>query len=221
MKNYVNNTIMVLSLMTVLLGCKEDANTVMDRKEDANTTFHAKSLQIDRRYKQEIDFDILGISIPIKRDSAFIRIDEPVADVNEHQRALLRELGVSSGKIVYSNPASHGRHMYLTFADGKTCSFIWVLKHPDDRITRIRIEHEKYHALCRISPKDISFLSEKIRQIGFHIDLRDYNEELSATIVETLCLHQLGIPLDQIWGSELTEQARDILVASKCSPDKK
>lgn len=205
MNNYVNNAIMALGLMTVLLGCKEDTNTA----------YHAESLRIDRRYKQEIDFDIIGVQIPIKQDGTFIRIDGSFSDIDKHQEVLLKELGIARINIAYTNPAQNGRHMHLTFADGRTCSFIWVLKHLDDRITRIRIEHEKYHALCRISPKHISLLSEKIKENGFNIDLRDYDEELSATIVETLSAHLLsGVPLDQISGSELPEQAKDILVAS-------
>jgi len=208
MKNYVNNAIMALSLMTVVLGCKKDTNT----------TYDAKSLRIDRRYKQEIDFDIIGMQIPIKQDSTFIRIDGSVSDIDKHQKVLLKELDIVPKNIIYTNPAKNGRQLYLTFADGKTCSFIWVLKHSDDRITRIRIEHEKYHALCRISPKDISLLSEKIKGAGFNIDLRDYDEELSATLVETLSAHLLGVPFDQISGSELTEQAKDILVSSHVEP---
>lgn len=208
MKNYVNNAIMALSLMTVLLGCKENTNT----------TYDAKSLWIDHRYKQEIDFDIIGMQIRIKQDSTFIRIDGSVSDIDKHQEVLLKELDIVPKNITYTNPSKNGRQLYLTFADGKTCSFIWVLKHSDDWITRIRIEHEKYHALCRISPKHISLLSEKIKENGFNIDLRDYDEELSATVVEILSLHLLGVPFDQISGSELTEQARDILVASYVEP---
>ncbi len=203
MKNCVNNAIMALSLMTVLLGCKEDTNNSYD----------AKSLRIDSRYKQEIDFEIIGIKIPIKQDNIFIRIDGSVSDIDKHQEVLLKELGIVPKNIVYLNPAENGRQVYLTFGDGKTCSFIWVLKRSDDRLARISIEHEKYHALCRLSPKDISLLSEKIKENGFNIDLCDYDEELAATIVQIFSLHLLGARLDQISGSELTEQARDILVA--------
>ncbi len=187
MKNYVNNAIMALSLMTVLLGCKEDTNN----------SYHAKSLQIDSRYKQEIDFEIIGVKVSIKQDNIFIRIDGATSNVDEHQEVLLKELDIVPVNIVYTNPAAHGRQVYLTFADGKKCSFIWVLKHSDDRITRTRIEHEKYHALCRISPKDISLLSEKIKENGFNIDLCDYDEELAATIIQILRLHlsrQLKVP---------------------------
>jgi len=200
---------MTLGLIVVLLGCKEDGNIAYD----------AKSLRIDHRYKQEIDFDIIGMQIPIKQDSTFIRIDGSVSDIDKHQEALLKELDIVPKNITYSNPANYGRQMYLTFADGKTCSFVWVLKNSDDRITRTRIEHEKYHALCRISSKDISLLSEKIKANGFNLDLRDYNEELSAAIVEILSLHLLEVPFDQISGSELVEQARDVLVASYIEPE--
>ncbi len=36
MSYHVNNVIVLLGLAIVLSGCKEDANTVMDREEDAN-----------------------------------------------------------------------------------------------------------------------------------------------------------------------------------------
>lgn len=199
---------MALGLMTVLLGCKKDTNTA----------YNAKSLRIDGRYKQEIDFDIIGIQIPIKQENTFIRIDGSVSDIEKHQEVLLRELGIVPKNIIYTNPAENGRQLYLTFADGKRCSFIWVVKHSDDQVTQVRIEHEKYHALCRISPKDISLLSGKIKENGFNIDLRDYDEELSATVVEVLSLHLLGVPFAQISGSELIEQAKNILVASYVKP---
>ncbi len=98
MNNYVNNAIMALSLMTVFLGCKKDTNA----------TYHAKSLRLDRRYKQEIDFDIIGIQIPIKQDGTFIRIDGSVSDADKHQEVLLKELDIAPKNITYTNPAKNG-----------------------------------------------------------------------------------------------------------------
>jgi hypothetical protein len=225
MKNYANNadkkvrglkywqkilSVVLILTFVVLLGKLYLVITA--------TTYHAKSLRIDHRYKQEIDFDIIGMQIPIKQDSTFIRIDGSVSDLDKHQEVLLEELDIVPQNIIYTNAATTARHMHLTFADGKTCSFIWVLKHSDDRITRIRIEHEKYHALYHISPKDISLLSEKIKGTGFNIDLRDYDEETSATIVKILSAHLLGVPFDQISGSGLIEQAKEILVTSYVEP---
>lgn len=204
MKHCAINILMALSLLIVLLGCEGEPNT----------TGHATSLKIDDRYSREIIFDVIGVTVPIKQEDVFIRIEDPVSDVEKHQHVLLKELGVSPTNVWYSNPARHGRQMYLSFSDGKKCSFIWVLEHSDERITKIREEHEKYHALCRTSPEHISLLSEKIKQHGFDIDLYDYNEELAATIVEILSLHLMGVPFDQISGSELTEQARDILIGN-------
>ena len=78
-----------------------------------------------------------------------------------------------------------------------------------------RIEHEKYHALYRLSPQHISSLSERIKQHGFDIDLHDYDEELSASIVEVLSFHLMGVPFDQFRGSKLIERAKKLLLDSR------
>ena len=101
------------------------------------TGFHGKSLKLDERYEREIAFSFIGGTFPIEQEQVFIRIDDPVADVEKHQEAIKKELDVSYGTITLSNSAKFGRYMQLTFADGKKCSFIWVLKDPNDRITKM------------------------------------------------------------------------------------
>lgn len=204
MKYFYSITLTIVWLLFIFTGCKN--------KTESN--YHAKSLKINDQYSREITFDIIGVNFPIKQNNVYIRIDEPVEDVNKYQHILFKEIGVSSDNTIYTNPAKNGRQVFLTFADGRKCSFIWVLKHKDERITQTRIEHEKFHALKRVSPEDIYLLSESIKKRGFNIELNKYEEELDASIIEILSLHLLGVPLDQISGSEYIEQSVEILSAN-------
>ncbi len=203
-------------LLFPLLSCKNEIRGTPSAKV-LHSTYHAKALKLDVRYTQEINFTVIGANFSIKQKRAFLRVDDPVLNIERHQETLLSELGVLTRNFIYANPASNvtGRHVYLTFADGKSCSFIWAMKHADDRITRARIEHEKYHALHRLLPMNIPALSARIKRKGFNIDLNDYDEELSATVVEILSLHLLGVSLEHISGSDLKEQARNILATNR------
>jgi hypothetical protein len=205
MKYYPAHILMIVGLSLNFLGCKKEATEA----------HHAKALEIDARYNRTITFEPIGITIPIKRRNVFVRIDDPVLDMDQRQQEILQELGITSANVRYSNSAIHGRSMHLTFVDGKQCTFIWVLERPDKRITQISFEHEKYHALCRVAPSGITPLSEAIQEKGFDIDLRDYNEELSASIVQIVSLHLLGVSLEEISGSDLVTKAREVLKRSR------
>jgi len=202
--------VLVATLATVgaLTGCEKKRQP----------KYHGQSLRIDHRYERAISFELIGVDIPIKKENVFIRIDDPVEDIERHQTDLFRELGIEPLEIVYTNPAMHGRQVFLEFADGRKCSFIWVLKNSDDRITRIRTEHEKYHSLSKLAPEGIHILSTRLRNIGFDIDLSKHDEELAATIVEILSLHLMGVPLGEISGSELTVKAKEILTENHVEP---
>jgi hypothetical protein len=183
------------------------------------TQYHAETLEIDSRYKQEISFDIIGLKVPIKQKNTFVRIDDPVLDVDKHQEALLKELGIVSTNIHYTNPGEIGRHMLLNFADGNSCSFIWALQKPDKRVTLAIIEHEKYHAIFRVAPYGVQSLSKRIQELGFKINLRDYEEETAAMLVMTLSIHLQDIPFENFSGSKAINQAKQILLSNYTKPD--
>lgn len=199
----LENSLLLLSLamLAALFGCQ--------KKTDA--AFQAQGLEVDERYLRQLEFKFIGVTIPIVKDSVFVRIDPPVSNIEIHTEKLLTELGVDPKSIVYTNPALKGRAMHLRFSDGKECSFIWTLKENDPKLTSVVIEHEKYHALCRVAQESVDKLSRAIREKGFELDLTDYEEELSATLVEILSLHLQGLPLEDISGSEYVIRAVEIL----------
>jgi hypothetical protein len=188
-----------------------------DRPVDKH--FHADALKIDGRYAQEIHFTALGVRVPLRRN-AYVRLDPPVADTVDHVRLLLRELGVTATNIAYSNPAKLGGQMHLRFRDGRECSFIWVRRDGDSRVTRSSLEHEKYHAVCRLAPEAIRSLSASISHLGFRLNLSDYDEELAATLIEILTLHLEGAPLDDIHGLGLVEKAVQLIREGKAEPNR-
>jgi len=180
----------------------------------ADKQFHADALKVDGRYAQEIHFSALGVRVPLPRN-AYVRVDGPVADTVEHGRLLLRELGVTATNIASSDPAHWGETLHLNFRDGSECSFIWVVRDADARVTRMRLEHEKYRAVCRVAPEAIRSLSSRISELGFRLNLSDYDEELAAMLVQILSLHLEGIPLKDIQGSDLAQKAVRILRESR------
>ncbi len=194
---------------------ERNADDLAISEERQPSGYHGESLSIDHRYGRSIRFEPIGINIPITKDNAFLRVDDGVEDMDQHQADLFEELEIEPVKIVFTNPAAHGRQTFLKFADGKSCSFIWVQNSSDDRITRIRIEHEKFHALMRLMPEGVDILSARLKDRGFDIDLSDYDEELAATIVEILSLHLMGVPFEEISGSEFPTKAREILMKNQ------
>lgn len=200
---HMNSVPFVLLLLMAGAGCNRSA------KDD----FHADALRIDDRYARVIEFRALDLRVPLGQD-AYIRVDAPVANTMEHLDAVLGELGVT-GKMAFSNMAQGGMQVHLRFRDGKQCSFIWVRCNADSRLVEASVEHEKYHALCRLKPKAIDAISARISELGFEVNLADYDEEYAATVIEMLALHREGIPLEGLHGSELVVKAVDSLRASK------
>lgn len=183
----------------------------------AGTDFHGETLEIDDRYGQEIEFTGIGIRVPLGKN-AYVRVDDPVADTREHLQVVVRELG-ATGQPVLSNATTNGMCMHLRFRDGKQCSFIWARKDADPLLTKARLEHGKYHAVCRLAPMEVDGISAKIRESGFDLNLSDYDAETAATVIEILTLHREGIPLDNLGGSELVVKAVGILKANKIPPN--
>jgi hypothetical protein len=185
----------------------------------ADKQFHADALKIDARYAQEIHFTALGLRVPLRRN-AYVRVDGPVADTVDHVRLLLRELGVTDTNTAYSNPATQGGQMHLRFRDGKECSFIWAVRDADSRVTRASLEHEKYHAVCRLAPETIRSFSARISQLGFRLNLSDHDEELAAAVIKVLTLHLEGAPLEEIHGGDLLEKAVQLIRDSEGKPNR-
>lgn len=196
-------------LLCIFSGCKTE--------NDPAEEYYAEELKIDDRYAKVIDFEPLDIVIPLVDTNTFIRIDNAVSNLDAHQETILNELSIPLSKyhFHYSNEAKHGREMTLCFKDGKKCSFIWVPENDNPILSAASLNHEKYHALCKLSPESISILNGHIKTIGFFINLQDYDEELAATIIEILTINRSGVDLEQISGSELVTQAVEILKKAK------
>jgi hypothetical protein len=192
-------------------GCKPKSNHSKEKQ------YHAEKLAIDNRYSSAIDFEPLNITIPLKDKNTFIRIDKPVSDMDTHQKTILNELSIPLDKcrFHYSNEAEHGRTITLYFGDGKKCSFIWVLENDSRLLLDACLNHEKYHALCKLAPESVSTLNSHIRTLGFSINLKDYDEELAATIIQILSINRSGIDLEEISGSGFVVQAVEILKKSQ------
>ena len=173
------------------------------------------TLIVDDRYMRSVDFDAIGVSIPIHQQSYYLRSDGIVDNIEIHQKKILDEVGVADRNFSYSNPARNGRAMSLQFAGGKLCVFVWAKRHSDTKISKARLEHEKYHALIRLNPKGVDVLSNAIEQHGFGVDLKALDEETAATVIEILSIHLLGIELDDIKGSEYVTKAIRILKESR------
>ena len=208
--------LLLLIMSIILIGCRDGSDPVSkaDSREFADSGFHAKSLEIDERYQQEIVFGAFDIATRLP-ENHYVRIDRSVADVSIHQDELLKELGVTGAKIFYTNPATAGRCMHLKFGDGKECAFVWGAQANDPRITKARIEHEKYHAVSRLKPESIQQLSNHLAHLGFNLDLAQHDEELAATIVEVFSIHRDGVPLERLSGSDLGAEAVGLLKASR------
>ncbi len=108
--------------------------------------------------------------------------------------------------------------VHLRFRDGKQCSFIWVRRDADPRLVEAGIAHEKYHAVCRLAPKAVGSISSAISELGFNVNLADYDEEFAATIIEVLTLYRNGVSLEAVHGSQLVVEAVDLLRASRIVP---
>jgi len=204
----MNALLSVLFLLLAGAGCSGSAEH----------GFHGDALKIDDRYAQVIEFVALDLRIHLGRN-AYVRVDAPVTNTVGHLEAVLGELGVT-GKRVYSNPADVGMQVHLRFRDGKECSFIWVRCNSDSRLVKASVEHEKYHALCRLKPKGVDAISSRLSELGFKVNLADLDEELAATVIEVLTLHREGIPLEEVDGSKMVVKAVDLLNASKTTPNK-
>ena len=173
------------------------------------------TLILDDRYMRSVDFDAIGVSIPIHQQSYYLRSDGIVDNIEIHQKKILEEIGITDRNFSYSNPARNGRAMPLRFAGGKLCVFVWAKRHSDTKISNARLEHEKYHALIRLNPKGVDVLSSAMEQHGFGVDLKALDEETAATVIEILSIHLLGIELDDIKGSEYVTKAVRILKESR------
>jgi len=176
--------------------------------------FAADTLKIYDRYARVIDFAVLDMRVPLE-PNCFVRIDPPVSDTQVYLQVVFQELGVTPRKVFFSNPAEYGIQVHLRFRDGKQCSFIWAKQDADPKLVKASVEHEKYHAVCRLKPEAIGALSAGISKLGFRIELADYDEEFAATVIQMLTLYREGIPLEELRGSELVVKAVGLLRTSR------
>jgi hypothetical protein len=206
----MNAFLSVLFLLVAGAGCSGSAKA----------HFHGDALKIDERYVQVIEFTALDMRVPLGRN-AYVRVDAPVTNTLEHLHLVLRELGVTGKRAFFSNPAENGMQVHLRFRDGKQCSFIWVRRNADSRLVKASLEHEKYHAVCRLKPEAIDAISARISELGFNLNLADFDEEFAATVIQMLTLHREGIPLEELHGSESVVKAVGVLKASLIVPNER
>jgi hypothetical protein len=168
------------------------------------------TLLLDERYKSSIEFEPIGVSIPLPKNH-YLKVDGLMADLDAHAQDLFYELKMPKVKSIYTDSAKNGRETCFEFAGRKQCAFIWARNDADPLIARARLEHEKYHALLCLNPAALGQLEEGIRNHGFSLNLKSLNEEQAATVIEMLSIHLSGVPLAALSGSELVVKALDIL----------
>jgi hypothetical protein len=188
-----------------------ESDTRKIKPANQEDVYHADHLLIDSRYSRAIEFEKINCIIPLADDKSYFRDDGAVEDVKMHQQEVLQELSISDYRVYMTNEAKNGRQMFLKFKDGKKCAFIWALNDKDSRLVISRLNHEKYHVLCRMNPEGVLLLQQHIQKLGFSVNFKEYDEELSATIIEILTIHLSGTALEEIGGSQLVIEARNIL----------
>lgn len=141
------------------------------------------------------------------------RLDGVVDDWDVHVRKIVQEFGLPASKVPES-PLKRGQTLSWTDTNGVTWVISFVIAEADERITRANLAHEKYHALCVISPASVDVLHAAIEARGFHVEWSLYNEELRALIIEAVSLNAQGVPIASMSGNEATTNALSILRAS-------
>src|SRR5262245_39555184 len=105
------------------------------------------SLRIDQRYSHTIRFDVVDVSIPIRRPVCYLRVDGFVDDIEAHSERLRQEFGIittfvfSSASLKSLNGATVPYH----FTEGGYCAFVFAKKDKNEAVSAARLEHEKYH----------------------------------------------------------------------------
>jgi hypothetical protein len=173
-------------------------------------TFHP-----DDRYQRTIPFEALGTTIPITREGSYVRFDGLVPDLDAHQATVLREFGIPSSAVRYTNPATAARTTTIEFAGGQRCAVVWVKQHENRLVSEGRTAHEKFHVLARLAPERLDQLEQAMARKGLPVRLGTFDEESAASVVEVATIHLLGAPLEDIHGSELIEKARRVLLEAR------
>jgi hypothetical protein len=169
-------------------------------------------LHPDARYERSVEFPLLGLRVPLGADFC-VRYAGIVDDLDRCQHELLRDVGIDPANVTwaYTNAATNGRTFALRFRNGVHAAFVMVRRQPDARLTSAVLEHERYHALAALDAASLPLVHERLAQLGFTVPWSELDEELRATVVEVVALHQQGIPLAAIGGSELVVAALDLL----------
>jgi hypothetical protein len=173
--------------------------------------------KIDEKYKQSVDFDMIGASIPINKPNWYLYSGGIVDDADEYKKNLMAELGMPDRNVTKSPFPSDGFCLTFDFASGERCVYICVAKDENAIIPKIQLEYQKYHALARLNPEGIKTLSEAIKKKGFDIDLNSMEEEQAAIVIDILSLHLLGADLDSIKGNAYINRAVEIIKQGKIS----
>jgi hypothetical protein len=171
------------------------------------------SAHVDHHESKVIVFEEFGSTFHLSDKRTKFRLDGIVTDLDQHQSKLIAEFGLARAKFIYTNAATNGRTPTWRNKQGITWAIAYARDDSDQRIARSRLTHEKYHALCIVSPKDIPVLHSAIEARGYVIHWGSYDEELRATIVEVASLAAQGMPLENLGGSELVVKALQILRA--------
>ena len=173
-------------------------------------TFH-----LDDRYQRLIRFEGLGTEIPIGGDGVYVRFDGLVPDLDVHQTKLLREFGIPASSVRYTNAATAARTMVVEFAGGQRCAVVWVKADESRLVNEGRMAHEKFHVVARLVPDRVVQLEQAMARKGLPVHLRSFDEETAASIVEVATIHLLGVPIEDIHGSELIQVATKVLAESR------
>jgi hypothetical protein len=177
-----------------------------------------QSKSTDHHADGVIPFEDLRLTIDLPDRRHRFRLDGVVANMDEHQKSVVEEFGITSLPLsIEGNLSPDGRTLSWVDNQGTHWAISFILGKPDPRITSSILTHEKYHALCRLAPARLTELHDAVDALGFDIVWEKYDEEMRAFLVQIASLFGQGIPLEAIEVTGQLFQAMDVLKSSRRS----
>lgn len=156
---------------------------------------------INERYKRTVDFDMLGISVPITKPDRYIYSYGLVFDMDDYIRQLYPEVGMPLSSATPKEQLSRtGLGARFIFKGGGRCVYICSSTEDENTLNaRLWLELEKYHALAWLDPSGVRKLWSTLKKKGYDVDFNSLDESTAARVVFILSLHyQTKVPLYSI-----------------------
>src|SRR5690606_8210494 len=139
----------------------------------------------DEHTESSIPFEEFHMAVNLPDEWLRFRSDGAVENIDEQQKSVLEACGLKNASI--SNDGElppDGRTLSWVDHRGARWAISFIVENADPRITRSMLTHEKYHALCRLSPERLPVLHDAVQALGFSIDWDRYDEEMRALITQ-------------------------------------